>query len=167
MSVPSPPLGPQSDWCVSYLPLSQGQDSLGVVWLPSGLLASFQACGAALMGSGQGRISRGGSTRCTGVGGACLDCFAIGGSLREGPCSTRTEGWIHRRTVLDLCPVQASSAMGTGSLSSFGWGMGEGNSACQLLCSPAELSSVFRCSATLPSSILSPSPLSQSRAVDF
>ena len=28
MSAPSPLLGPQSDWCVPYLPLSQGQDSL-------------------------------------------------------------------------------------------------------------------------------------------
>ena len=28
MSAPSPPLGLQSDWCVPYLPLSHGQDSL-------------------------------------------------------------------------------------------------------------------------------------------
>ena len=82
---PSPLLGPKSDWCVSYLPLSQGQDSLGVVWLPSGLLASFQACGAALMGSGQGRISLGGSAKCIGAGGEGLAHFAFGGSLHEGP----------------------------------------------------------------------------------
>ena len=28
MSAPSPPLGPQSDWCVPSLPLCYGQDSL-------------------------------------------------------------------------------------------------------------------------------------------
>ena len=52
MSVPSPPLGPQSDWCVPYLPLSQGQDSLWSGVTLSGLLAHCQACGTALMGSG-------------------------------------------------------------------------------------------------------------------
>ena len=52
MSVPSPLLGPQSDWCVPYLPLSQRQDSLWSGVALSGLLAHCRACGAALMGSG-------------------------------------------------------------------------------------------------------------------
>ena len=86
-------LGPQSDWCVLYLPLSQGKDSLwcGVVWPLSGLLAHCQDCGVALKGSGQGCISQGGSTRCTGAGGEGLARFALGGPLREGLCNTRRE----------------------------------------------------------------------------
>ena len=36
-------------------------------------------------------ISRGGSTRCIGPGGGGLACFALGGPLREGPCSTGRE----------------------------------------------------------------------------
>ena len=73
------------------------------------------------------RISWGGSTRCTGAGGAGLARFAIGGPLWEGPCSTRreaelSEGWIHRSTALGVCAVQASSVMGTCSLWDFGWG---------------------------------------------
>ena len=39
MSAPSPLLGPQSDWCVPSLPLSQGQDSL---W--SGVTPVWAAC---------------------------------------------------------------------------------------------------------------------------
>ena len=39
MFAPSPLLGPQSDWCVPYLPLSQGQDSL---W--SGVAPVWGAC---------------------------------------------------------------------------------------------------------------------------
>ena len=39
MSAPSPPLGPQPDWCVPYLPLSQGQDSL---W--SGVASVWSTC---------------------------------------------------------------------------------------------------------------------------
>ena len=62
--------------------------------------------------------------------------------------------------------MQASLVTGTGSLWSFGWGMGEGNGACQHLCSPAKLSSVFQGSTTLPPGVLSPFPLSESRAVD-
>ena len=53
--------------------------------------------------------------------------FALGGPLREEPCSSRreanpSEGWIHRSTALGVCMVQASSVMGTGSLWNFGWG---------------------------------------------
>ena len=52
MSAPSPPLGPQSDWCVPYLSLSQDRTHCGVVWPLSGLLAHCQAYGVAWMGSG-------------------------------------------------------------------------------------------------------------------
>ena len=63
--------------------------------------------------------------------------------------------------------VQASLVRGTGYLWNFGWGMGEGDGACQDLCSPAELSSVFWSSTALPPSVLLLSLLSESRAVDF
>ena len=115
-----------------------------MVWPLSGLLAHSQACGAASMGSGQGHISQGGSSSCTGAVGACLASFALSGPLQEGSCSTRREadplqGWIHRSTALGICSVQASLVMETGSLWNFGWGIGEGNGTCQFLCSPAEL----------------------------
>ena len=134
MSVPSPPLGPQSDWCVPYLPLSWGQNSgwssVAPVWSTctlTGLWCCF---------SGIWRISWGGSARCTGVGGVALACFAVGGPLREGPCSTRreadlSEGWIHRSTVLGVCKVQASSV----NWFPLGFQMGEGDGAVQRLCS--------------------------------
>ena len=165
-------LGPQSGWCVPDFSSCRGRTHCGVVWSLSGLLAHCQACGAALMGSGQGHIRQGGSARCTGAGGAGLACFVVSGPLREGPCSTRreagpSEGWIHRNIALGVCVVQASLVTGTGSLWNFGWGMGDGNGACQHLCSPAKLSSVFLGSTTLPPGVLSPSPLSKSRAVDF
>ena len=86
---PSPPLGSQSDWCVPYLPLSQGQDSLwsgvDLVWVTCtlpGLWCCFD---------GIWHFSRGGSAWCTGAGGAGLACFAISGPRWEGPCSTRRE----------------------------------------------------------------------------
>ena len=102
-------------------PSPRGRTHCGVVWVLSRLLAHFQICGAASMGSGQGCVSRGGSTKCTGVGGAGLARFAFGGTLREGLCGTRREadpleGWIHRSTALGVCEVQAISVMGTGSL---------------------------------------------------
>ena len=143
MSALSSLLGPQLDWCVPYLPLSQGQASLwrGVapIWatctLP-GLWCCF---------SGIWRISWGGSTRCTGAEGACLTSFAIGGPLREVTCSSGreagpSEGLIHRSTAWGVCVVQASLVMRTGSLWNFGWGMGEGDGTCQRLCSPTKLS---------------------------
>ena len=166
MSAPSPPLGPQSDWCVPYLPPLPGA-GLTVEWCgPSGLLAHCQACGAASMGSGQGRISSGGSATCTGLGGAGLASFALSGLLWEGPCSTGREadlleGSIHRSTALGGCTVQASSVTGTGSLWNFGWGMGEGNGACQ------HQALSFQGSTTLPPGILLPSLLSESRPIDF
>ena len=154
-------------------PSPRGRTHCGVVWPLSGLLAHCQACGAASMGSGQGCISQSGSARCTGAGGVGLAHFASGGPLWEGPCCTwreagPSEGWIHRSTVLGICLVQASLVMGTGSLWNFGWGMGERNGTCQCLCSPAvELSSVLQGSTTLPPGVLLPSPLSESRAVEF
>ena len=85
-----------------------------------------------------------GVDRCTGAGGAGLASFAVGDPLWEGPYSNWREagpskGWIHRSTGSGVCEVQASSVIGTGSLWNFGWGMGEGNGACQCLCSPTEL----------------------------
>ena len=136
---PHPPLGPQSDWCVPYLPLTQGQDSL---W--SGVTPVWATCtlpGLWCCFDGIWHISWGGSARCTEMGGAALASFAGGGPLGEGPCSTRreadpSEGWIQRNTALGICVVQASSVMGTGSLWNFGCGMGEGNGTCQHLWSP-------------------------------
>ena len=139
MSAPSPPLGPQSDWCVPYLPLSQRQDSLwrGVapVWATCTLLGLWCCF------DGIWHISQCRSARCARVGGAGLTGLAIGGPLPEGPCSTRREsdpleGWIHRNTALGICMVQARLVMGTGSLWNFGWGMGEGDGTCGHLCSP-------------------------------
>ena len=89
MSAPSPLLGPQSDWCVPYLPLSQGQDSL---W--SGVAPVWATCtlpGLRCCLYGIWRISQGGSARCTREGGAGSAQFAVGGPLWEGPCSTRRE----------------------------------------------------------------------------
>ena len=122
---PSPPLGPQSDWCLPYLPLSQGQNSL---W--SGVAPVWASCtlpGLWCCFDGIWRISWGGSTRYTVAGGVGSARFAFSGPLQEGPCSTRSEanpseGWIHRSTALGVCMVQASSVMGTGSLWDFGWG---------------------------------------------
>ena len=169
MSAPSPLLGPQSDWYVSCLPLSQGQYS--VEWGgPCLLLAHCQAWGAASRGSGQEPIRWGGSRRCTGVGGSGLAHFAISGPLQKEPCSTRreagpSEGWIHRSTALGVCEVQASWVTGTGSLWNSG---GDGREKWRL---PAPLFPhqvlSFCGSTTLPPVIFSPSLLSESGAVDF
>ena len=137
---PPPTAGATLDWCVPYLPLSQGQDSL---W--SGLAPVWATCtlpGFWCCFDGIWHISQGGSARCTGVGGVGLACFAVSGPLRDGHCSTwrevadPSEGWIHRSTVLGVCVVQASSVTGTSSLWNFSCGMGEGYGACQHLCSP-------------------------------
>ena len=77
-----------------------------------------------------------------GAGGAGSARFSFGEPLWEGPCSTGREsdpppeGGIRRSTALGICVVQASSLAGTGSLWDFGWGMGEGDGAGELLCSP-------------------------------
>ena len=130
MSAPIPPLGPQSDWCVPYLPLSQGQDSLwsgvGPVWA-TGTLPVLWCCFYGIW-----RISWGGSARCTGPRRAGSARFAFSGPLLEGPCGSITrrevdpsEGCIRRSTALGVCAVQASSLTGTGPIWDFGWGMGE------------------------------------------
>ena len=170
MSVSSPPLGPHSDWCVPYLPLSQGQDSL---W--SGVAPVWAICTLPDLWcffDGIWHISQGGSARCTGAGGAGFDSCAMGGPLQEGPCSTRRgadplEGWIHKSTELGVCTVQASLVPGIDSLWNFGWGMGRGDGACQHLSSHAKLSFVFQGSTTLLPCVVSPSPIPESRAVDF
>ena len=138
MSTPSPPLGPQSDCCVPYLPLSQEQDSL---W--SGVAPVWATCtlpGLWCFINGFWHISWGGSARCTGAGGAGLALFAIGVPLQEGPCSTGREAdpserWIHRSTALGVCMVLPSSVMGIGSLWDFSWVMGEGDGTGPCLCS--------------------------------
>ena len=112
MSAPSPLLGPQSDWCVPYLPLSQGKDSL---W--SGVASVQATCTLLVLWygfHGISRISRGGLARCTGAGGADSACFASGGLLREGPCGTGreadpSEGLTHRSTGLGICGMQQIS----------------------------------------------------------
>ena len=53
------------------------------------------------------RISQGGSTRCTGAGGAGLAHCAITSPMQESPCRTGREaepsvGWIHRSTTLGV-----------------------------------------------------------------
>ena len=139
MSATSPPLGPQSDWRIPYHPLSQGQDS---PWI--GVASVWDTCTLPVLWycfDGIWRISWGGSARCTGVGGVGSTHFAFSGPLQEGPYGIRreadpSEGWIHRSTALGVCAVQASSVTGTGFLWDFGWGMGEGDGASQLLCSP-------------------------------
>ena len=137
MSVSSPLLGPQSDWCVPYLPLSQGQDSLWIGVAPVWATCTLPGLWYCLHGIWH--ISRGGSAECTGAGGVGLAHFAVGGPLWEGPCSTRmeadpSEGWIHKSTALCVSMVQASSVMGTGSLWDFSWGMGQGDGVSQCLC---------------------------------
>ena len=157
MSAPSPPLGPQSDWCVPYLPLSQGQDSLWSGVAP--VLATCTLLGLWCCFNGIWCISWGGSARCTGAGGAGLARFAIGGPLWEGPCSRGweaglSEGWIHRSTALGICMVPR-----------LGDGRGRWHLPAPLF--PDELSSVSRGSTTLPPGVLSHSTFSKSRDVDF
>ena len=141
MSVPSPPLGPQSDWCVPYLPLSQGQDSL---W--SGAASVWATCtfpGLWCCFDGIWHTSRGGSARCTGAGGAGLAPFAIGGPLWEGSCSTRREagrplGGMDPQKHSVGCLSRASKfRVGNGFPLGFQLGDGrERDGACPCLCSP-------------------------------
>ena len=125
--------------CTLFSPLP-GQDSL---W--SGVAPVWATCtlpGLWCCFYGIWCISRGGSSRCTGVGGAGLTHLAIGGPLWEGTCSTGREagdpweGWIHRSTALGVCTVHSSLVTETGSLWGFGWGVGEGDGTGQRLCSP-------------------------------
>ena len=101
MFVPSPLLGPQSDWCVPYLPLFQGKDSLwsGVVpvWATctlTGLWCCF--CGIWL-------ISWGGPARYTGAGGAGSARFAS-----VVPCGRGLAAWEEDRPVCGMDPQKHS-----------------------------------------------------------
>ena len=114
-------------------------------------------------------ISQGGSSRCTGLGGAGLARFAIGGPLREGP---QREGG---RSVRGMDPQKHSVGhlRGARKLSDGNWfhlafrlGDGRGRWRWPALLFPSELSSVFPGSTTLPPSVLLPSP-SPSRDVDL
>ena len=98
--------------------------------------------------------------------------FAVGGPLQEGPCSTRREAgrlikvMDPRSTALGVCTVQASLVTGTGSIREFGWGWVREMAVARAFV-PQKLISVCRGSTTLPLGVFLPSPLSESRAVDF
>ena len=155
MSAPSPPLGPQSDWCVPSLPLSQGQDSL---W--SGVAPVWATCtlpGLWCCFCGIWSVSQGGSTRCTGVGRAGLACFAVGGSLQEGTCSPGREAGRpgggmdpQKHSVGCLC---STSKFGDGNWFPLGFWLGDGRGRWfwPVPLFPAELSSVFSGLNTSPS----------------
>ena len=151
-------------------PSPRGRTHYGVVWPLSGLLTHFQACGAASMGSGQGCISQGGSARCIGVGEAGLSSFAISGPLQEGPCSTGREAglseeWIHRSSV---GPLRGASKFGDGNWFPVEFWLEDGRGK---WCLPVPLfpcqALSFRGSTPLSPGVLSPSPLSERRAMDF
>ena len=142
---PSPLLGPKSDWCVSYLPLSQGQDSL---W--SGVAPVWATCilpGLWYCFYGIWHISRGGSARCTGARGAGLAHFAFGGPLREGPCSTRREAGIPVRGMdpqeHSVGCLHGASKLHDGNCFPLGFWLGDGQGRwcfpAPLFPSPAEL----------------------------
>ena len=140
MSVPSQPLASQSDWCVPYLPLCLGQDSLWSCVAPVWATCTLPGLRCCLYGIWC--ISQGGSARCTREGRAGSAQFAVGGSLREGPCSTRREECrpvqemdLQKHSIGCLC---SASKFGdaTGSLWEFGSGMAEGDGAGERPCSP-------------------------------
>ena len=161
--------GLQSDWCVPSLPLSQGQDSL---W--SGVAPVWATCtlpGLWCCFDGIWHISWGGSTRCTGAGGAGLAHFAISGPLREGPCSTRREA----DPVRGMDPQKHSIGYlhGASKFGDWNWfplgfqlGDGGGRWCWPAPFFPAKLSSVLQGSTTLSPGVLLPSR-SPSRVVDF
>ena len=159
MSAPSPLLGPQSDWYVPYLPLSQGQDSL---W--SGMASVWATCtlpGLWCCFDGIWCIIWGGSERCMGVGGAESAGFALGGPLREGlaapggrQTSQRDDPWKHSVGYLH----SASKYRDRNWFPLRFWlGDGRGRWCWQVPLFPAKLSSVVRGSTTLPLVVLQPS----------
>ena len=162
MFAPSPPLGPQSDWCVPYLSLSQGQDSLC-----SGVAPVWATCtlpGLWCCFNGIWRSSRGGSARCTGAGGADSDCFAFSGLLLEGPCGTRREadpleGWIHKKHSVGCLRSAGKFHDGNWFPLGFWLGDGRGRWRWQAPLLPAKLRSVVGGSATLPPLSSSPPAL--------
>ena len=169
---PQPTAGATVRRVYPLFPSPSGRIHCGVAW-PFWTTCTLPVLWYSL--DGIWRISRGGPTRCTGVGGAGSAHFAFGGPLWEGPCSTRreadpSEGWICRSTALGVCSVQAISVMGTGFLWDFGWGMGEGDGqgrqSFPAPLFPAKLRSVLRGSTTLPPVVLQPSR-SLSRGVNL
>ena len=155
MSVPSPPLGPRSDWCVPYLPPSQVQDSL---W--SGVAPVWATCtlpGLWCCFDGIWCISRGGSARCTGKGGAQQHQEG-GRQIRRRDGSTEAQRWC----------LHCASKFSAGNWFPLGFWLGDGRGRWRWRAPlfPAELSSVFQGSTPLPPVVLSPSR-SPSRAVDF
>ena len=156
MSAPNPPLGPQSDWCVPFLPLSQRQDSL---W--SGVAPVWATCtltGLWCCFYGIWRISRGGLARCTGAGGADSACFASGGLLREGPCGTGREAEPRRdgSTEAQHPCLHGASKFCDGNWFPLGFWLGDGRGRWRFPASlfPAKLSSVLQGSTTLPPVVL-------------
>ena len=169
---PQPTAGASQTGVYLISPIPRGRTHCGVVWPLSGLLAHCQACGAASMGSGQGCISRGGSPRYKGVGGAGLACFVVGGPLWEGPCSMGREAG---RPVGGMDPqkhrvgyLPGASKFGDRNWLPLGFWLGDGRGRWLFPAPlfPVELSSVFWSSTPLPPSVLSPS-CSLSRAADF
>ena len=154
MSAPSPLLGPQSDWCVPYFPLSQGQDSLwsGVapVWAPCtlpGLWCCFDGIWPRDYWPGWIRkVHRGRRGRLSSL---CLWWSPVVGALLHLEGAGPWEGWIHRSTALGF--LRGSSKFGVRNLFPLGFRLGDGRGRWRL---PAplfltELSSVFRESTTL------------------
>ena len=108
------------------------------------------------MGSGQGHISQGGSSRCTGAGGAGSARFAVGGPLWEGPYSTGREGG---RPVGGMDPqkhsigsLRRASKFGVGNWFPLGFRLGDGRGRWHFPAPlfPTELSSAIWGSTTLP-----------------
>ena len=133
MSAPSPPLGPQSDWCVPSLPPPRGRIHCGVAWP---VWATCTLPGLWCWGSGilAGVVWHG----VQGREGQAQLAFpwrsTLGGALQHQE-GVRPAGGLdpQKYSVGCLC---ASSLAGTGSLWEFGWGMGEGDGSGQRLCSP-------------------------------
>ena len=101
-------------------PSPRGRTHCGVVFPLSGLLPHCQACGAALMGSGQGCISRGGSANSTGAGGVALGRFhqwtLEGRALQHQEGGSPFKGMDQQKHTVAVCVVQASSLTGIGSV---------------------------------------------------
>ena len=171
MSALRPPLGPQSDWCVPYLLLSQGQDSLwsGVapVWaactLP-GMWSCFNGIWPRAYQMGWiHKVQRGGRGKLS-----QLWC-------RWSPAAEALQHQEGGRPIGRMDPQKYNvgrlhSASKFGAVNwfplEFWLGGGRGQWRWPVHLFPAELNSVFRGSTPLPPSVLSPSRF-PSRAVDL